>query len=66
MIHPLTMPKWGLSMAEGQIGDWLVPEGMEVKPGVELVAIETDKNPQPARSECLPASCAVSSPARMT
>lgn len=43
MIHPLTMPKWGLSMAEGKLGDWLVPEGMDVKPGVELVAIETEK-----------------------
>ena len=43
MIHPLTMPKWGLSMAEGKLGDWLVPEGMNVKPGVELVAIETEK-----------------------
>jgi pyruvate dehydrogenase E2 component (dihydrolipoyllysine-residue acetyltransferase) len=43
VIHPLTMPKWGLSMAEGKLGDWLVPEGMEVKPGVELVAIETEK-----------------------
>jgi pyruvate dehydrogenase E2 component (dihydrolipoamide acetyltransferase) len=43
VIHPLTMPKWGLSMAEGRIGDWLVREGMEIKPGVELVAVETDK-----------------------
>jgi pyruvate dehydrogenase E2 component (dihydrolipoamide acetyltransferase) len=43
VIHPLTMPKWGLSMAEGRIGDWLVREGMEIKPGVELVGVETDK-----------------------
>jgi pyruvate dehydrogenase E2 component (dihydrolipoyllysine-residue acetyltransferase) len=43
VIHPLTMPKWGLSMAEGKIGDWLVQEGMGVEPGIEVVGIETDK-----------------------
>ena len=43
VIHPLTMPKWGLSMAEGKIGYWLVQEGMRVEPGIEVVGIETDK-----------------------
>ena len=43
VIHPLTMPKWGLSMVEGRIGDWLVQEGMSIESGVELVEIETDK-----------------------
>ncbi len=43
MIHPLTMPKWGLSMAEGKIGDWLVQEGMSIESGVELVGVETEK-----------------------
>jgi pyruvate dehydrogenase E2 component (dihydrolipoamide acetyltransferase) len=43
VIHPLTMPKWGLSMSEGKIGDWLVQEGMGIEPGVELVGVETDK-----------------------
>lgn len=42
-IHPLTMPKWGLSMAEGRIGDWRVLEGMSVESGAELVGVETDK-----------------------
>jgi len=42
-VHGLTMPKWGLSMAEGKIGRWLVEVGAEVAPGVELVEIETDK-----------------------
>jgi pyruvate dehydrogenase E2 component (dihydrolipoamide acetyltransferase) len=37
------MPKWGLSMTEGKVGRWLVEEGAEVSPGVELVEIETDK-----------------------
>lgn len=43
VIHPLTMPKWGLSMVEGRIGDWLVHEGMSIESGVELVEVETDK-----------------------
>jgi pyruvate dehydrogenase E2 component (dihydrolipoamide acetyltransferase) len=43
VIHPLTMPKWGLSMAEGKIGDWIAQEGMSVESGVELVEVETDK-----------------------
>jgi pyruvate dehydrogenase E2 component (dihydrolipoamide acetyltransferase) len=42
-VHALTMPKWGLSMTEGQLGRWLVGEGVEVGAGIELVEIETDK-----------------------
>ena len=42
-IHPLTMPKWGLSMVEGRIGDWHVQEGMSIESGAELVGVETDK-----------------------
>lgn len=42
-IHALTMPKWGLSMKKGQISAWLVDEGCEVGPGVEVVDIETEK-----------------------
>jgi len=42
-IHALTMPKWGLSMSEGRIAAWLVDEGIEVGPGVEIVDIETEK-----------------------
>jgi pyruvate dehydrogenase E2 component (dihydrolipoamide acetyltransferase) len=42
-IHPLTMPKWGLSMVEGRICDWRILEGMSVEPGTELVGVETDK-----------------------
>lgn len=42
-IYALTMPKWGLSMQKGQISGWLVDEGSEVGPGVEVVDIETEK-----------------------
>jgi pyruvate dehydrogenase E2 component (dihydrolipoamide acetyltransferase) len=42
-INPIRMPKWGLSMQEGVIVDWLKPEGSEVAAGEELVEIETAK-----------------------
>jgi pyruvate dehydrogenase E2 component (dihydrolipoamide acetyltransferase) len=42
-IQLLTMPKWGLSMTKGQIVEWLIEEGAEVRPGLELVEIETEK-----------------------
>ena len=42
-IHPLVMPKWGLSMTEGRIAAWLLEEGAEVRPGTEVVDIETEK-----------------------
>ncbi len=42
-IHLLTMPKWGLAMTKGQVVGWLIEEGAEVRPGLELVEIETEK-----------------------
>lgn len=42
-IHAVTMPKWGLAMKEGRIARWLIEEGAEVQPGLELVEIETEK-----------------------
>src|SRR5271156_4830184 len=42
-IHLLTMPKWGLAMRKGQVVGWLIEEGTEVRPGLELVEIETEK-----------------------
>jgi pyruvate dehydrogenase E2 component (dihydrolipoamide acetyltransferase) len=42
-IQLLTMPKWGLTMTKGRVVDWLIEEGTEVRPGLPLVDIETDK-----------------------
>ncbi len=42
-IHKVTMPKWGLSMTEGKVVAWLVEEGTEVSPGIEVAEIETEK-----------------------
>jgi pyruvate dehydrogenase E2 component (dihydrolipoamide acetyltransferase) len=42
-ITPIVMPKWGLSMAEGTVVSWLVEEGTEVKVGMPILEVETDK-----------------------
>jgi pyruvate dehydrogenase E2 component (dihydrolipoamide acetyltransferase) len=42
-IQRVTMPKWGLSMTQGKIIEWLVAEGDEITPGMDLVEIDTDK-----------------------
>jgi pyruvate dehydrogenase E2 component (dihydrolipoamide acetyltransferase) len=42
-VQKLGMPKWGLSMTEGRLVDWLVDEGDEVSVGDEVAEVETDK-----------------------
>ena len=42
-IRGLTMPKWGLSMAQGEVVDWLVGEGEPITPGTDVVEVETEK-----------------------
>lgn len=42
-IKKVVMPKWGLSMTDGKITDWLAAEGEQVSDGDELAEIDTDK-----------------------
>lgn len=42
-IQSLEIPKWGLSMEEGTIVQWLIQEGECFKKGQELCEIETTK-----------------------
>lgn len=42
-IAKLGMPKWGLSMTEGTVVQWLVEEGAELGSGDEVVEVESEK-----------------------
>jgi pyruvate dehydrogenase E2 component (dihydrolipoamide acetyltransferase) len=42
-IQKLGMPKWGLSMTQGRIVEWLVSEGTELAIGDEVAEVETEK-----------------------
>lgn len=42
-LHPLTMPKLGLTMKEGSVAAWRVAPGGEVREGVPVADIETSK-----------------------
>lgn len=39
----VTMPKWGMSMQEGLLTEWLVAVGDTVSEGQPLATVETEK-----------------------
>lgn len=42
-IHGLVIPKYGMVMTEGALAVWHVEEGARIKPGDEIIDIETEK-----------------------
>ena len=42
-IIPIVMPKWGLSMKEGNLTSWLVQPGATIAAGQPIMEVETDK-----------------------
>jgi pyruvate/2-oxoglutarate dehydrogenase complex dihydrolipoamide acyltransferase (E2) component len=43
MSVPINIPKLGVSMSEGTLIEWLVPDGATVTEGQEIYRLETDK-----------------------
>ncbi|HHZ02760.1 MAG TPA: biotin/lipoyl-binding protein [Tissierellia bacterium] len=43
MVHEVYMPKFGMSMVEGEIAKWLVKEGDKINKGDEIVEIAENK-----------------------
>lgn len=43
MSTDVTMPKWGMSMQEGELVEWLVAEGDTVTAGQPIAVVETEK-----------------------
>jgi len=43
MATNVLMPKWGMSMQEGQVNSWLKKEGDPVEQGEALVEVESEK-----------------------
>lgn len=43
ILRAFTMPKWGIEMTEGTLGEWNIKEGETVSKGQVVAQIETDK-----------------------
>lgn len=43
MAHVVRMPKWGLSMEEATITEWMVEPGEDVERGDVLATVESEK-----------------------
>jgi len=44
------MPKLGMSMTEGELAEWLVPDGALVTEGQAIYSIESEKSTQEVES----------------
>jgi len=42
-LHAVIVPRWGSTMEEGKVTDWLIKPGTSVAPGDEILEIETTK-----------------------
>ena len=43
MRSEVTLPKWGMTMQDGTIAQWMVGEGQRVQEGDPIAVIETEK-----------------------
>lgn len=50
-IHPLTMPKIGLTMEEGTVAKWQIGEGQTVAAGQHVADIEIEKSTNELESQ---------------
>jgi pyruvate/2-oxoglutarate dehydrogenase complex dihydrolipoamide acyltransferase (E2) component len=42
-LHDVELPKWGMTMQDGTVSEWLKKPGDEVEEGEPIAIIETEK-----------------------
>ena len=52
MVEIVYLPKWGMTMTEALIVEWLKSEGDSVEEGEDLVEVETDKVTNTLQAPC--------------